>query len=85
MARVAWSTLHTFVGSEHRSTLVHLSSPSARFTRVITLKLRPLHRMGCPCALSDACFKEPSAAPCRAVNHALAAQDARLERRGDQF
>ena len=52
--------------------------PSARFTRVITLKLRALHRKGCPGALSDACFKEPSAAPCRAVNHALAVQDARL-------
>jgi hypothetical protein len=49
------------------------------------LKMQPLHRMGCSGALSDACFKEPSAAPCRAVNHALAAQDARLERRGDQF
>ena len=59
--------------------------PSARFTRVITLKLRPLHRMGCPGALSAARFKESSAAPCRAVNHVLAAQDARLERRGDQF
>ena len=33
--------------------------PSARFTRVITLKLRPLHRMGCSGALSDECFKEP--------------------------
>ena len=58
--------------------------PSARFTRVIALKLRSLHRMGCPGALSDPRFREPSAAPCRAVNHALATQDARLERRGDQ-
>jgi hypothetical protein len=27
MAGVAWSTLHGFVGSEHRPALVHLSSP----------------------------------------------------------
>jgi hypothetical protein len=59
--------------------------PSARFTRVIRLKLRPLHRMGCPGALSDACFKEPSAATCRAVNHGLAAQDARLEHHATDY
>ena len=64
---------------EHRPTLSICHHPSARFTRVITLMLRPLHRIGCPGALSDARFREPSAAPCRAVNHALAAQDARLE------
>jgi hypothetical protein len=60
MAGVAWSTLHGFVGSEHRPALVHLSSPlstihpgdNAQAATALTANLmqwaaRALTRMNC--------------------------------------
>lgn len=65
MARVAWSTLHRFVGSEHRPTLVHLSSPLSTIHPGDNARAATAASDGLG-ALSDACFKDPlsGALPC---------------------
>ena len=69
-ARVARSKLHRSVGSEHRATLVHLSSPLSTIHPGEKAKLRPLHRIGC-WPVSDTCSKEPSAGVRRRRDSAL--------------